>query len=61
MSRYLAWAVWPVGLLLTVAYAIADLLPLPVFLIVDLAYLVAVATVVRRAGTLAGLLLVPPD
>ncbi|MGN9913880.1 hypothetical protein ACTMTJ_40730 [Phytohabitans sp. LJ34] len=59
MSRYLAWAVWPVGLLLTVAYAVAELVPLPVFLILDLAYLAAVAVVVRHAGTLAGLLVAP--
>lgn len=52
-------AVWPVGLLLTVAYAVAGLVPLPVFVVVDLAYLAAVAVVVRRAGTIAGLLVAP--
>lgn len=59
MSRYLAWAVWPLGLLLTVAYAVADLVPLPVFVVVDLAYLAAVTFVVRGAGMLAGLLVAP--
>lgn len=59
MSRYLAWAVWPVGLLLTVAYAVAELVPLPVFVAVDLAYVVAAAVVVRQVGTIAGLLIAP--
>jgi hypothetical protein len=53
------WAVWPVGLVLTLAYAGAALLPLPVFLILDLAYVVAVAVAVRRAGSATAPLTVP--
>jgi hypothetical protein len=43
-----AWAAWPIGLLLTIAYAHAGLLPLPIFVILDAVYVAAVAVVLLR-------------
>lgn len=54
-----AWAVWPAGLLLTIAYAQAHLLPLPVFLLLDLAYLAAAVVVMRQAGPVAAWFVAP--
>jgi hypothetical protein len=53
------WAVWPAGLLLTAAYAEAHLVPLPLFVILDLAYGAAAALAMRRAGAPAAWLIAP--
>ena len=53
------WAVWPVGLVLTVAHAEAHLVPLPLFLVLDVAYAAAAALVMRRAGPPAAWLIAP--
>lgn len=49
----LLWAVWPVGLVLTIGYAEARLVPAPVFAVLDLIYLAMVLAAVHRAGRLA--------
>jgi hypothetical protein len=43
-------AVWPVGLLLTMLYAGAGVLPLPLFVLLDAAYVAMVYVAYRRAG-----------
>jgi hypothetical protein len=55
----MTWAVWPVGLILTFAHAEAHLLPTPVFLILDVAYIGAVTVVARRVGAASTWLIAP--
>jgi hypothetical protein len=43
-------AVWPVGFVLTMLYAGAEVLPLPLFVVLDVAYVVLVCLAYRRAG-----------
>jgi len=58
--KAVAWVAWPLGLLLTIAYAQAGMLPLPVFVALDAAYVLAVAVTLRRAGPAAPLLAAGP-
>jgi hypothetical protein len=58
--KAVAWIVWPLGLLLTVAYTQTDVVSLPVFVALDAVYAVAVALALRRAGPAALLLAAGP-
>jgi hypothetical protein len=58
--KAVAWAAWPLGLLLTIAHTQTSLLPLPVFVALDAVYAVAVAFALRRAGLAAPLLAAGP-
>jgi hypothetical protein len=52
--RRTAYAAWPVGLALVLAYTMGGVLPAPVFVAVDAAFAVAVALVYRRLGAWRG-------
>ena len=64
-QRAAAWAAWPVGLLLVLAHTLGEVFPLPVFLLLDAAYVAGVLLLMRalRAGedrTAAALVLAGP-
>jgi hypothetical protein len=50
IPRSAAYAAWPVGLVLVLAFTMGEVLPAPAFLAVDGAFAVAVAFIYRRLG-----------
>ena len=50
MNRKIAYAAWPVGLVLVLAYTMGEVMPRPLFLLLDLALAVGYALVLRRVA-----------
>lgn len=50
MNRKIAYAAWPVGLMLVLAYTMGEVVPRPLFLLLDLALAVGYALVLRRVA-----------
>lgn len=50
MNRKIAYAAWPLGLVLVLAYTMGGALPRPLFLLLDLALAVGYALVLRRVA-----------